>query len=143
MLVVAERDVQFGHWLERYDALQEADQRLRLLDFDISSTLEDTSREVLFSYDSGPTLRHTRPDTAVWMVMREVLLLVSIGVVAGLAAAAGLTRYVETQLYGLTGHDPLTLILATLGLAAIACAAGYVPAIRASRVDAMQALRYE
>jgi predicted permease len=79
----------------------------------------------------------------IWMVMREVLLLVSIGVVAGLAAAAGLTRYVETQLYGLTGHDPLTLILAALGLATIACAAGYIPAIRASRVDAMQALRYE
>jgi predicted permease len=79
----------------------------------------------------------------IWMVMREVLLLVAAGIVVGLAAVAGLTRLVQTQLYGLTAHDPLTLATATLGLAAIACAAGYIPAIRASRVDAMTALRYE
>ena len=79
----------------------------------------------------------------IWMVMREVLLLVGIGVVAGLAASVALTRFVQTQLYGLTAHDPTTLIFATLALAAVACGAGYIPAIRASRVDAMHALRYE
>ena len=79
----------------------------------------------------------------VWMVMREVLLLVIAGVVVGLAAAAGLTRFVQAQLYGITAHDPATLALATLGIAAVASAAGYIPAMRASRVDAMQALRYE
>jgi putative ABC transport system permease protein len=79
----------------------------------------------------------------VWMVMREALLLVAIGVVAGLAAAAGLTRFVQTQLFGITAHDPATLILAAVGIAAVASAAGYIPAMRASRVDAMQALRYE
>lgn len=79
----------------------------------------------------------------IWMVMREVLVLVAIGVMAGLAAAAGLTRYVQTQLYGITAHDPATLVLAALGIAAVASAAGYIPAMRASRVDAMQALRYE
>src|SRR5579884_2504947 len=79
----------------------------------------------------------------IWMVMREVLLLVGIGVAAGLVAAIVLTRFVQTQLYGLTGHDPTTLAVSTVVLAAVACMAGYVPALRASRVDAMNALRYE
>jgi len=79
----------------------------------------------------------------IWMVMREVLALVSIGIVAGLAGAIGLTRLVQAQLYGITAHDPATLALAAMALAGVGCAAGYIPALRASRVDAMQALRYE
>ena len=79
----------------------------------------------------------------LWLVMREVLMLVAIGIATGLAASAALTRLVQTQLYGLSAHDPETLVIATLGLAAVACAAGYMPARRASRIDAMQALRYE
>lgn len=79
----------------------------------------------------------------IWMVMREVLILVTVGLVAGLAGAFALAKLVETQLYGITGHDPLTVALAAAGLAAIACLAGYIPAVRASRIDAMKALRYE
>jgi ABC-type antimicrobial peptide transport system permease subunit len=79
----------------------------------------------------------------IWLVMREVLVLVAIGLVAGLGASLALTRFVHSQLYGVTAYDPATLALATLGLAAVACAAGYIPALRASRVDAMEALRYE
>ena len=79
----------------------------------------------------------------LWLVMREVLLLVAIGVVIGVPAALALTRVVKSQLYGVNSHDPGTLILATITLAAVACAAGYIPALRASRVDPMRALRYE
>jgi ABC-type antimicrobial peptide transport system permease subunit len=79
----------------------------------------------------------------IWMVMREVLVLVSIGIVAGLVGAAALTRLLQAQLYGITAHDPMTLALAALALAGVACAAGYIPALRASRIDAMNALRYE
>jgi predicted permease len=79
----------------------------------------------------------------IWLVMREVLLLVVIGVIAGVTASLALTRVVQSQLFGLTPHDPLTLGLATAALALVACAAGYIPAFRASRLDPMAALRYE
>jgi len=67
----------------------------------------------------------------IWLVMREVLLLVAIGVVAGVVFSLMLTRVVQSQLFGLTPHDPLTLGLATAVLAFVACAAGYIPALRA------------
>jgi len=79
----------------------------------------------------------------IWMVMREVLALVAIGVAVGVPAALGLTRLVKAQLFGLTAHDPLTIAAASVGLGLVACLAGYVPALRASRVDPIRALRYE
>ncbi len=79
----------------------------------------------------------------IWMVMREVTMLVALGIVVGFAAAMALTQYTKSQLYGITVLDPATLAVATLGLGGVACLAGYIPALRASRVDAMKALRYE
>jgi len=79
----------------------------------------------------------------IGMVMREVFTLIAIGVAVGVPAALLLTRVVKSQLYGLEAHDPWTLGLATGLLVMAACAAGYIPALRASRVDPMRALRYE
>jgi len=79
----------------------------------------------------------------VWLVMREVLVLVGGGMVLGLAAAWGLGRLVGAQLYGVTPNDPVTILGAAGLLAAVSLAAGYVPAIRATRVNPVLALRYE
>jgi ABC-type antimicrobial peptide transport system permease subunit len=79
----------------------------------------------------------------IWMVMKEVLFLVGAGVVVGVPLAIGLSSLIKSQLFGMAPHDPITLTAATLGLAAVACLAGFVPALRASRVDPTHALRYQ
>jgi predicted permease len=77
------------------------------------------------------------------MVLGESLRLVLTGLVIGLAAALGTTRWIASLLFGLTPTDPLTLALATLLLLAVAALAGWLPARRAARVDPMVALRHE
>jgi predicted permease len=79
----------------------------------------------------------------VWLVMKEVLILVGVGIVLGLGASWGLTRYVQKELYGIQPNDLMTIVLATIGIACVALAAGYVPALRATRVDPIRALRWE
>ncbi len=79
----------------------------------------------------------------VWLVMREVLVLVGSGLTLGLAGAWALSRLVGSQLYGVTANDPATIAGAAGILAAIALLAGYVPALRATRVNPVLALRYE
>jgi ABC-type antimicrobial peptide transport system permease subunit len=81
--------------------------------------------------------------SVVWLVMREVLLLAAVGVVIGLTSAWGLTRLVESQLFEVRPSDPVTLALATIGIATVAMLAGYVPARRATGIDPTQALRFE
>jgi len=83
------------------------------------------------------------PADVIWLVMREVLLLVGSGLGLGLIAARGLSRFVSNQLYGVTGSDPLTIAGACLLLAVVAALAGYIPARRATRVNPVLALRYE
>jgi predicted permease len=79
----------------------------------------------------------------VWLVLHEVAILSIIGIAAGLAISLYATRFVKSQLYGLSPTDPATLALATLTIAFVAFLAGYLPARRASAVDPMLALRTE
>ncbi len=77
------------------------------------------------------------------MILRQVGVVTLIGGVVGLAAAIGLARAARSLLFGLEGWDPVVLSIAAVLLTAVALGAGYVPALRASRVDPMKALRYE
>jgi predicted permease len=84
-----------------------------------------------------------QPGLLVWMVMREVLLLLAIGLAVGVPAALGLGRYVAAQLYGIQVHDPLIASSTVVLLTVVSAAAGLIPARRASQVDPMLALRTE
>ena len=78
-----------------------------------------------------------------WLVMKEALVLIAAGVIAGLPAAYALTRVVRAQLYGIDPGDPASIGLATLLLAAVTAMAGYLPARRAAGFDPLRVLRYE
>ena len=77
------------------------------------------------------------------MVMRESMILVAVGVAAGLGIAIAASRFVATLLFGLPPHDVTSIGLAIGVMAIVSALAGYLPARRASRVDPMVALHYE
>jgi putative ABC transport system permease protein len=77
------------------------------------------------------------------MVIGQALALAAAGVALGLAGAAAATRVLASVLFGTRPMDALTLAAVSLGLLAVATAAGYIPARRATRVDPMTALRWE
>ena len=79
----------------------------------------------------------------VWMVLRETLTLAGIGVAIGLLGAYGVTRLIQSQLFGVQPTDLLTMAAASLGIAAVTALAGYIPARRATGIDPMTALRWE
>ncbi len=84
-----------------------------------------------------------RRSNMLWMVLREILILVSIGVVIGVPVTLAGDRLVSKMLFGLRPSDPVTLVSATVILLIVAAIAGYLPARRASLMDPMVALRYE
>jgi len=77
------------------------------------------------------------------LVMRESMMLVAIGVAAGLGIAIAASRLVTALLYGISPIDGITMLLAVGIMVLISAIAGYIPARRASRVDPLLALRYE
>jgi predicted permease len=83
------------------------------------------------------------PERVRRMVLNQVGIMTAIGGAIGLAAAIAIGRVAESLLYELKGWDPLVLAASAIALAIVALCAGLVPAIRASRIEPMIALRYE
>jgi predicted permease len=77
------------------------------------------------------------------MVLRQVGLMTLVGGLIGIVAAIGLGLAAQSLLYELKGWDPFVIAAAAVLLTLVALGAGLIPALRASRVDPMQALRYE
>jgi predicted permease len=79
----------------------------------------------------------------LWLVLREVLLLLGAGLLAGVPCAYVFSRYVSSQLFGVTPTDLSTGVLAMVILVVVAAMSGFVPARRASSIDPLTALRHE
>jgi len=84
-----------------------------------------------------------RRASVVWLVLREALILVLIGLAAGIPLVSAAARLVTSLLFGVSPTDPATLAATAVLMLSIAIVAAYLPARRASRVDPMAALRYE
>jgi ABC-type antimicrobial peptide transport system permease subunit len=77
------------------------------------------------------------------LVLKQGLAMAAVGVVLGLLAALALTRLLQAQLFAVTSTDPPTFVAVALALLAVATLATLVPALRATRVNPVEALRCE
>lgn len=101
-------------------------------------TVTRRTREIGIRMAIGAAKAHV-----LWLILREVILLLAVGTAVALPLSWMLTQSVRSQLYGIQPTDPLSLVAATVSITAVAMLAGYLPARRATRVDPMLALRYE
>jgi ABC-type antimicrobial peptide transport system permease subunit len=104
----------------------------------LSYSVAQRTRELGLRQALGATPRELRR-----MVLRQVGWMGLIGGVAGVVLSFISGRAAEAVLFGVTGYDPLVLAAATIILAAVVLAAGYLPARKASNTNPLEALRYE
>jgi ABC-type antimicrobial peptide transport system permease subunit len=84
-----------------------------------------------------------RPLNVLRLVLGDGLKMALVGVVGGLIAAFGLTRLLRNMIYGVSTSDPVTFVVITTLLLIVAMLACLLPALRATKVDPLVALRYE
>jgi ABC-type antimicrobial peptide transport system permease subunit len=77
------------------------------------------------------------------MVIFQGMRLAIVGVIVGILSAFGLAKLISSFLFGVTAADPLVFVVAPVVLTMVALFAAWIPAMRASKVDPIQALRYE
>ena len=82
-------------------------------------------------------------NSVLWMVLKESLVLLAIGIAIAVPATLIATRAIQSQLFGLSHTDPLTFIAAILTITLVTLIAAWFPAHRATKVDPIIALRYE
>ena len=105
-----------------------------LLAYDVSRRTREIGIRMALGAQRNEVLR---------MVVRQGIILAIVGTAAGMVLALGVARYLATLLYGVRPFDPVTFAVVAILLFAVAAAACYVPARRATRVDPLVALRYE
>jgi putative ABC transport system permease protein len=84
-----------------------------------------------------------QPGSVIWLVLREVAVIMGLGTALGLTASLAASRLVTSLLYGVKPHDAMPMVIAAVLLVIAAGVAAYVPAYRAARLDPMSALREE
>ena len=104
----------------------------------LSYTVSQRRREIGIRLALG-----AQQENVLGMVLGSGARMALVGVAIGLAVALALTRWMNSLLFGVSAHDPLTFAMVALLLFAVALAACWIPARRATRVDPMVALRYE
>jgi ABC-type antimicrobial peptide transport system permease subunit len=105
-----------------------------LMSYSVARRTNEIGIRMALGADRGDVVR---------MILRESLVLVSLGAAIGLGSALGVSRLIRSLLFGLAPHDGITIAAAVVLMLAVAALAAYLPARRASRVDPMVALRYE
>jgi len=104
----------------------------------LAYTVAQRTREIGLRMALGADSQRVRR-MVLWQVGKMTIIGGALGIVAGLL----LGRAARSILFGLEGNDPLVVAIVTVLLAGVSLGAGYLPALRASRVDPMRALRYE
>jgi predicted permease len=105
-----------------------------VVSYSVTQTTHDIGVRIALGADARAILK---------MVLIDAMRLALIGIVIGAAGGFAATRTLRNLLYGVGSGDPLTFMLVAMVLAAVTALASYIPALRATRIDPMVALRYE